>query len=180
MDEKQLKQKQVDMHKNFFDDCNCAIENGFYLEAIFLEYAAIESRLEIMCGLLALPCNKDLPANVRKDIAISHRIECIKRVRNKNSEIFKRSKLDKGFFKDNGVLAEWIKTRNMFIHGLYKNAGDYKARKRKFEELAIKGEKLARALYNEVSRLRRLLKSHPELFVDLACPKKSVCFEKKK
>ena len=98
----------------------------------------------------------------------------------KNPAIFESSKLDKVFFKDHGILAEWVKTRNTFIHGLYKNAGEYKSRKREFEELAKKGEQYARALYNEVRRLRRLLKSHPELFVNLTCPKKSVCFEKEK
>ena len=43
-----IENKQVEMHKNFFDKCHVAIENGFFLEAVFIEYAAIEGRLEII------------------------------------------------------------------------------------------------------------------------------------
>lgn len=38
--------KQASMHKDFFAKTMEAEEHGFYLEAIFREYAAIEGRLE--------------------------------------------------------------------------------------------------------------------------------------
>lgn len=66
---------QVLMHKDFFDKCKFAIDNGFYFEAIIIEYAAIESRLESICGQLDFPCSKESP--VRKDIKISDRVKCL-------------------------------------------------------------------------------------------------------
>ena len=173
MDNKELKQKQVEMHKNFFDKCQFAIDNGFYLEAIFLEYAAIESRLEIICGVLGLPCNKDLKPQLRKDIKISKRIECINKVKNANEELFKNTKLDSCFFTNKGVLKKWITDRNTYIHGLYKNAENYSKRKSNCKELAINGKDYARLLYNETARLKRLLKSHPELFENVRCTDKN-------
>ena len=56
IDRKEDKAKQVSMHKNFFDKVDAAIEGGFYLEAVFREYAAIESRLEALLGVLGAPC----------------------------------------------------------------------------------------------------------------------------
>lgn len=47
---KDIEQKAVDMHRNFFDKTQFAIDNGFFIEAISMEYAAIESRLESICG----------------------------------------------------------------------------------------------------------------------------------
>ena len=69
--------KQIEMHMDFFDKTTFAIENGYYLEAMFREYAAIEGRLEILLGVLGAPCNKHLPFNQRKDMKISHRITCL-------------------------------------------------------------------------------------------------------
>ena len=75
------KKMQVEMHTDFFDTVDDAIENGFYLEAIFREYAAIESRLEVILGVLGSPCGKKvLPDYKRKDVKISHRIECVKKI----------------------------------------------------------------------------------------------------
>ncbi|MBR6391678.1 MAG: hypothetical protein IKS12_00175 [Eubacterium sp.] len=179
MDDKELKQEQVRMHKDFFDKCDCAIENGFYLEAIFLEYAAIESRLEIICGVLGLPCNKELPFSERKNVNISQRILCIKETRNKHPEVFKRSKIKDGFFYKKQFLSAWITKRNTYIHGLYKNAFEYKSRKSECKEIAINGREYARLLYNEAARLRRLSKSHPELFVDICFTKNNgECYKK--
>ncbi len=73
MDERE--KKQVEMHADFFDRCKVTLDQGFYLEAIFMEYAAMEARLESICGVAGLPCGRD--CNYRKDIKISHRIECL-------------------------------------------------------------------------------------------------------
>ena len=69
------KKLQVEMHKDFFDRCKFAIENKFYMEAILMEYAAIESRLEVMLGVLGLPCNKFIDNNQRKNIRNRQRIK---------------------------------------------------------------------------------------------------------
>jgi len=181
MNDKSLSLKQVEMHKDFFDKCDFAIKNGFYLEAIFLEYAAIESRLEIICGVLGLPCNKELPFSERKNVNISQRVLCIKEARHKYPEMFKRSKIEDNFFYKNKLFSAWIIKRNTYIHGLYKNAFEYKSRKSECKELAVNGREYARLLYNEAARLRRLSKSHPELFVDICCTKNNgECYKKNK
>jgi len=68
------------MHMDFFDRTMLAIDNGFYLEAIFREHAAIEGRLEAILGILGAPCNKYANPTERRKVNISHRINCMKRI----------------------------------------------------------------------------------------------------
>ena len=151
------------MHQNFFDRCEKAIENDFYMEAILIEYAAIESRLEVMLGLIGMPCNKFLEASERKKIQISHRISCAKKFR-KNSPLFENTKLSNKFF-DN--LEKWINRRNTYVHGLYKNEIEYSSRLKGAKDLAEKGLNYTRLLYNEVNRLKRLKKNYPKKYENL-------------
>ena len=155
--------KQVAMHQDFFDRCRFAIDNGFYMEAILMEYAAIEARLEVMLGVVNLPCSKKLEAGLRSSINISHRIRCTKWMV-QNSPLFEATKLDKQFFDS---INEWIKERNRYVHGLYKNEGLYEMRKEDACVLAKEGLEHCRLLYNETRRLRRELKKNPQ-FLDNA------------
>ncbi len=159
------KANQFAMHKNYFDKCKFAVDSGFYLEAIFLEYAAIESRLEIICGVLGLPCNKNRDDNVRKSIQISHRISCLNYLR-KNHLVFENTKLSMRYFDK---LNSWINKRNQLIHGLYKNEIQYKSRIAMCKKLAEDGYEYSRLLYNETKRLRRIHNNHPELLIDIMC-----------
>lgn len=161
--------KQVEMHRDFFDRCELAIKNGFYLEAILMEYAAIESRLESICGVLSLPCGKD--CENRKDIKISSRIECLRKYRNENKTVFPRTKLPETFYTEKGELKVWIGQRNRIVHGLYKDEEKYTARMKDSKMLAEKGLEYSRLLYNEAKRIRRLKKDHSEAFdnVDPCC-----------
>lgn len=167
--------KQVEMHRDFFVRCGFAINNGFYLEAILMEYAAIESRLESICGILSLPCGKDCPN--RRDIKISHRIECLRVFRRNNETVFAKTKLPINFFAEKGgELKTWIRDRDQRVHGLYKDEEKYKYRISKNKELAENGLLYARLLYNEANRLRRLKKNHNEVFVDnVLCCKCKTC-----
>lgn len=164
------KQKQVEMHADFFDRTTMAIENGFYLEAIFREYAAIEGRLEILLGVLGARCNKNLLFKQRKDMKISHRITCLSEYYKNESNIGK-TKLSKEYFVK---LGKWTTDRNTYVHGLYKNEVVYNERCMQCKRMAEDGLLLARMLYNEVKRLRRYLKSHPEIKL----PAESICRSK--
>ena len=173
MIEKDDRQLQYSMHKDYFDNCRYAIDNGFYLEAIFLEYAAVESRMEVILGVLGLPCNRYLPHDKRKNVQISHRINCLKYFYKNYSDIFNKSKLSSKFFTD---LDKWRSDRNTYIHGLYKNADIYGKRKAECKRLALKGYDLSRTLYNEVNRIKRLKKNHNELFNSaFLCYEKNCC-----
>ena len=157
---------QVAMHTDFFDRCKCAIEHGFYMEAILMEYAAMESRMEIILGVAGLPCNKHLDDDQRKMINISHRIKCLHHLI-KHATLFQNTKLDNKFFKG---LGKWIPARNQYIHGLYKNELVYKQRMGSAKELAEKGYEYCRLLYNEAHRVRRTIKNHPEYLDEtIAC-----------
>ena len=90
----EIQSKQVEMHKNLFDRCQAAIEGQFYLEAMFLEYAAIEGRLEVILGLLGTPCDKNLEGELRHRVNISDRIQCLKKAR-KSLPVFEKTKLEK-------------------------------------------------------------------------------------
>lgn len=176
---------QSSMHRDFFGKAREAVRLGFYFEAIFIEYAAIEGRLEVILGLLGLPCNKDLDPMVRKDIKISARIQCLNNFRKSCSKVFEKTKLERDFFSDKGRLKSWIRNRNIFIHGLYKNAEAYESRKRESKEIAENGLELAQIIFNETSRIRRLSKSHPVLLKaecrscqNKKCPASTIAFEK--
>ncbi len=143
---------QRNMHKDFFDRCQFAIDHGFYMEAILLEYAAIEARLEVILGMLGAPCNKFLDDNIRKNINISHRIKCLKQFRD-SGNLFANTNLSNGYFKK---LEKWIDGRNRYIHGLYKSEIKYNARLSGAKEMATKGLEYSRLLYNEAKRIRRL------------------------
>lgn len=165
------KMEAYKMHKNFFDRCQEAVNSKFYLEAIFHEYASIEGRLEVILGILGMPCNKNLPPNIRKNINISQRIKCLKSIMN-NSSIFDKSKLDNKFFES---IEKWINERNRIIHGLYKNEEKYQPRMKNAKELAVQGCEYARKLYNEASRLRRIRKNHKDLLMDIDTLCKEKC-----
>ena len=170
-----ISEQQRRMHKNFFDHCSDAIEQGYYLEAILMEYAAMEGRLETVLGVLGAPCNNKLPPKERNKFQISHRVACLKKLL-KNEEIADNSKLSSSYFKD---LEKWLEKRNRYIHGLYKNEIKYSSRMcdKKF---AKDGYDLCDMLYAEVNRIKRLKKKRPELFTDLqTCTSHSCTYYKK-
>ena len=152
-------EKQVEMHKEFFDKCKFAIDSEFYMEALLMEYAAIESRLEIILGVVGLPCNKQLEVELRKKVNISHRVDCLEQLC-QESPVFQASKLDKKFFEN---LKKWIGKRNEYIHGLYKDELKYKQRMADRKVYAEKGYEYCKMLYSEAKRVRRVCKEHPEL-----------------
>ena len=152
--------RSVAMHKNFFDRAKTARDSGFYLEAVFLEYAAIEGRLEVMCGLFGCPCNKELDPNDRKSIKVSHRIQCLKAIYQTHPACINRdTNIDSTYWKN---LKQWVRYRNVFVHGLYKRAEEYVTRRNDAQVLAEQGYEYTRLLYNEVKRIRRLNHNHSE------------------
>lgn len=113
-----------------------------------------------MLGVLGAPCGRMvLEDKDRKKVQISHRVECLKKIYSEN-EVLCKTKLDKKFFES---LETWIKNRNMYVHGLYKGEERYNERSAASAELAKDGKDLAKKLYNEVKRVRRYIKSHPDI-----------------
>ena len=160
------------MHKAFFDRCELAINQKFYMEAILMEYAAIEARMEILLGVIGLPCNKFLPDGERRKIQLSHRISCANVFR-RQLKIFDNTKLSKNFFDK---LLQWTEKRNEYIHGLYKSELKYSQRIKDAKEFSEKGLEYCKSLYNEVNRVKKLAKVHPELFEDTISCKSGKCY----
>lgn len=174
MDNEERKQASK-MHMSFFDKSRLAIEEGYYLEAVMYEYAAIEGRLEVICGLLGCPCNKELDSSIRKGINIGNRIDCLKKLYRRHPACKDcNTNLDSGFWKR---LKQWTKSRNIYVHGLYKNPSAYISRLEEREALAKEGLDLARLLYNDAKRIRRIVSAHPEKmeYAEPRC-KKGQCF----
>ena len=150
----------VEVHKSFFDRAKNAHEMGYDLEAVFLEYAAIEGRLEVLCGLFSCPCNKFLPDGFRKDIGISQRVKCLRAIYKKHPGCTgSRCKLKLEFWDG---LQKWIRERNICVHGLYKRTEEYVNRNSAACELSERGLEISRLLYSEVKRIRWLMKNHTE------------------
>ena len=175
--DKETRNKSAGVHKNFFDRAQGAIENGYYLEAVMYDYAAIEGRLEVICGLLGCPCNKELDPITRSNIKISHRIKCLKALYKKHPAcVNSTTKLSNDFWDR---LSRWTKDRNIYVHGLYKRPELYEQRLNERKQLASEGLELARLLYNEAKRIRRLEHNHPEkIQYNGQCCKGHICFTK--
>lgn len=163
------------MHMSFFDKSRKAIDEGYYLEAIMYEYAAIESRLEVLCGLLGCPCNKEVDSYIRRGIKIGNRIDCLKSLYQRHPAcVDSNTKISNLFWKK---LKTWSKARNTYVHGLYKNPLVYATRLEERELLAKEGLDIARLLYNEVKRIRRIAANHPQKldYTEQRCKNKQ-CF----
>ncbi len=163
-----LSEKQRVMHKDLFDKIKCAIDNSFYLEALFLEYSALECRLEVMSGVFGLPCNKLLEPEIRKSINISQRVNCLKKTYMMSDVLFEKTSIDNKFWRN---VEEWIKQRNIYVHGLLKSATDYNARLSQIEKLAKTGFDLISILYKEVNRIKRKQQKERYKFISNCCKK---------
>lgn len=148
-----LSEKQRVMHKDMFDKVKNALQNGFYFEALFLEYSAIEGRLEVISGLLSMPCNKDIESNKRRSINISNRIKCIGTAYKKEKFLQSSRYISPKFWQN---LAKWIGNRNVFMHGLLKNVELYDNRLAEITTVAENGFNFLSCLYNEAHRIKRL------------------------
>lgn len=164
-----LPEKQRVMHKDMFDKIKNALQNGFYFEALFLEYSAIDGRLEVMSGLLSMPCNKDIESNKRRLINISNRIKCIGIAYKKERLLQSGRYISQKFWQN---LAKWIENRNMFMHGLLKNAELYNSRLAEITTVAENGFNFLSCLYNEVHRIKRLYKKENHICSNSPCLQK--------
>ncbi len=157
----------------FFDRCRVTIEQGFYLEAIFMEYAAIEARIESICGVPGLPGGRN--CKCRKDIKISHRIECLRTFYDSNMSVRFGTMLPDDFLVKR-KLKTWAENRNRFVYGFFNDETKYKDRITGDKNLNEDGYEHARLLYNEARRLRRIHNNYSSSWSDVvALCKKSSC-----
>ena len=158
---KEQRKTAGEVHKNFFDRTQFAINNQFYLEAILLEYSAMETRLRVILGLFDMPCSACEDTDITNRIGLQTKLKCFKHCMDENPDFFAKSKINRTTLKK---MAEWCNSRNRRIHGLYEDTEKYGALMGKNKKLAETGYEYAYMLYNEANRLKRLKKNHPDVF----------------
>ncbi len=138
--------QQYENYKEQFKRLNKAVDNNYYLEAIFIEYAIMEDRTE---SILRRGGLWDAYIKHRKghSITIDSKVKYIK-----NHAAQKGTLINKYFSDD--LLEEllvWKEDRNKLIHILMKQALTTEI----LEELAFKGKAIARILTNRSKNYRR-------------------------
>ncbi|MBR0419451.1 MAG: hypothetical protein IJI66_09800 [Erysipelotrichaceae bacterium] len=160
----QGKKAQEMIRKGFFGECYKAINNGYYLEAMILEYASMEARARVILRELNMPCSTCEDMNILVEIGLGQKMTCLKEIyahKNEYPDILGKSKLTSSTF---GKIERWTQKRNERIHRLFWDVDKYPKLKAKNEKYAKMGMEYATALYGEANRLKNLRRRHPEYF----------------
>ena len=161
-EEKEIRERMVEMHQFFIDKINAAIEDGRYIEASWLIYSCIENRFfrvlqkyKRQCKYCNGKCNKN-----KNELAISTKISCVKRLwENKVpciSNSFSPEQLDE--------ISSWVKRRNNMMHDLL-SLENYKNTDEDFKKSAIDGQDILSKLYDSCTKFRREFYSDGYAFV---------------
>jgi KaiC/GvpD/RAD55 family RecA-like ATPase len=128
-----------------------AIKNGFYLEAVFIEYAILEDRSESLlrhCEMF----NPDKHNTLAKKL-------------NRISELHRnKSGLVKKYIPEDviGGIREWKNERNRLIHALLKQ----ELHTEDLEKIALDGQTLANGLSNKINSLKRAIAKQQSVIED--------------
>ncbi|MBR2845064.1 MAG: hypothetical protein IKF00_07665 [Solobacterium sp.] len=153
-----------DVHNEFFERCQLAIDHGFYLEAILLEYSAMEARMKVIMSILGKPCSLCGETEITNRVGLSTKIKCLKVFVNNNPKFYK----DAAFTRTTLTkMMEWCNSRNARIHGLYSDTEKYEKIMKKNKKLAIDGLEYTKMLYEEAKRLRSINRYHHEILEGL-------------
>ena len=140
--------QKYENYKEQFKRLNKAMNNQFYLEAIFISYAIIEDRTESVLRH-AGKWDAYLKRRGRYQVTLDSKINYIS-----NFAREKKSLLNK-YFGD-GILdeiLEWKEKRNKLMHALMKQSLTTEI----LESLAIQGKEYARVLTNKSGSYRRAI-----------------------
>ena len=125
-----------------------ATDNGFYLEAVFIEYTVMEDRTESILRHVDL-WNAYLKKRGRYDVTLDSKIRYIKDfAREKNSLLFR-------YFGDSLLddILLWKEERNRLIHALLRQKMEHG----EIAGIAVHGKTLTEQLRNRVSAFRKAM-----------------------
>ncbi len=164
--------RQQQLHrKGFFGSCYKAINNGSYLEAMLLEFAALENRVAVIFRELDMPCSTCKDTDIIYNIGLYTKLVCLRKIiqNNEHPAITGNTKLSAKLIRE---IIDWTRRRNKIIHRLYTNPDVYDEMIIKSEGYAKLGMEYASIMYAEANRLKNLKRRHPELFKDFSflCP----------
>ncbi len=146
------------VHASFFDKTEEAIERGYYLEAMCMEFSAIEARMTVIMRELGLQCGEKKTSPQHPDIPLKKKFQCLRYYL--KDEVFKDTYFDSA--EEIGRIMDWIDDRNGRIHRLYADIEKYEDMTSKNKILAKQGLLYARTMYDEANRLKNMNKRHPE------------------
>ena len=146
------------VHKDFFDRCQFAIDQGFYLEALAMEYSAIEGRVKVIMSIIGMPCSLCEDTSITYEIGLTKKLGCLRQYL-QNDVIFGNSKLTPTTITK---IRDWCSSRNERMHRLYADVEKYEKLMGRNKKYAEKGLEYAKLLYKEANRLKYMSKHHPE------------------
>ena len=148
MSDKSDKVQKYENYKEQFKRLNKAMNNQFYLEAIFISFAIIEDRTESVLRH-AGKWDAYLKRRGRYQVTLDSKINYISTFARE-----KKSLLNK-YFGD-GILdeiIEWKDERNKLMHALMKQA----LTTEELNNTAVEGKRLARVIANKATNYRRAI-----------------------
>ena len=135
--------QKYENYKEQFKRLKKAFNYKFYMEAIFIEYAMMEDRVE---AILRYEGNEIKPKNEKEFISIGRKLNKIKKISEQNKS------LPQKYFAD-GIADEisgWIAKRNALIHALLKK----ELTTDEVEAFALEGKVLTRTLCNKAKNYK--------------------------
>lgn len=128
-------------YKEQFKRLDKAINNCFYLEAMFIAYAIMEDRTE---SILSYEGNE---IHSRNFVSINRKLNKIKSI------AIKRGSLPEKYFSDDLIdeILSWKEERNQLIHALMRQSLTTES----LQTVALKGKELARILANRATSYKR-------------------------
>lgn len=176
---KSVRLQMVNMHQFFIDKIDHAIREERYIEASWLIYSCIENRFFRVLQKYKNLCkdnSKKCQSN-KNEIAISTKIECVKRLCESNVQC-----LSKSFSTEQlQIVKEWINHRNTLMHNLL-SLDTYENSDADFKTSALEGQKLLQDLYESCTQYRKLFYAdgYEFVFPDEAMEQCRCCQNKKK
>ena len=133
--------QKYENYKEQFKRLNKAIDNKFYLEALFISYAIIEDRSE---AILSYEGNE---INSKNFVSINKKLIKIKKLAEQ------KKTLPQKYFSDSLIddILAWKEVRNGLIHSLMKQS----LTTEELEKAAEDGRRLARELSNRATNYKR-------------------------
>ncbi len=135
-----------DNYKTQFQRLKKAMDNAFYLEAVFIEYAIIEDRTE---SILAYEENTIVPKNEKEFISFKRKKNRIEKLAERKGSTIGR------YFSDELLqqVQEWVDGRNSIIHALLKK----NTTTEELRDFAEDGGKLCKELRNRANNYKRMV-----------------------
>lgn len=128
-------------YREQFKRLDKAINNKFYLEAMFIAYAIIEDRTE---SILSYEGNE---IKSKGFVSVDQKLKKIRKLAEKDSSLLEK------YFSDGLIdeILDWKKDRNTLIHALMKQS----LTTEDLQTVALNGKRLTRMLANKATNYRR-------------------------